>query len=915
MSASIRHITVSLLVVALMTTLVPFTAPAYAAGTGATAVGATGVGTAALKALAVIDADTVVAVGATGEIHKTVNGGATWTKVRSADTYRFVGVAFWDAAHGVAVDETGKVASTTNGGDTWTNVDFWPNSDMDQNDIYGHGKVAAVPGSGVLVAAAGDPDPGDDVDEGALPMWSNANPAFWGKLRDLQLKPHWANNGLGDLFPAGKALLLDVDFAGSGWVGIACGIDYWPVPPTGPETRFPVYTTAGTLARTWTARSVGDGKTNYRLNGVALGSTTDGVTVGAVEGTGEAVAFYTRDSGATWTASGSLGGVTEPLTGVDMSSATNGWAVSANGRILRTTDGGVTWSLCTVPVGTPALFDIKFADGTTKGWAVGASGTLLGTVDGVAWQSLPSAGGDVTPPLMGAITSSSHPVSTTWYTGRDATFAWSASDASGIAGYSYVLDRSAGTVPDTVIDGTGTTATYPGLADGEWYFHVRARDASANGNWSAPEHRRVRIDTTAPTGTVKINGGAASTNTRNVTLVLSGSDTGSGVSEMRVSEDGGFGGVAWEPYATSKPFTLSAGDGVKTVYAEFRDGAKNVSATSSGSIVLDTSVPPVPVVYREHQGDDRYGTAVAVSKQAFPAGSNAVIIATGLNFPDALASAGLAGVVDAPVLLVRGSAAKPDNLTVAEVDRLFKGRTKRTVYLIGGPVAISPRIEAALKARYGQKNVVRLGGADRFGTAYEVARRMRSEMASRSLPWSGDAFIVPGNDFRDALIVGPEAVAAHRPILLYDTRGTGGLAGYCSALGVKRAAVSGAPSGTGSVPVGLSVSGVTVSRIASAGTAPARSVEVADWAAGALSGFGWQYVGMVTADLYPDGLAAAPRMGKNKGPLLLTPSKTLDTHVRAALEANAASVREVRYFGGPVAIDPAVRSQVKSLLP
>jgi hypothetical protein len=245
---------------------------------------------------------------------------------------------------------------------------------------------------------------------------------------------------------------------------------------------------------------------------------------------------------------------------------------------------------------------------------------------------------------------------------------------------------------------------------------------------------------------------------------------------------------------------------------------------------------------------------------------------------------------------------------------VLSGKSPKRVYIIGGPPAVSSGIESALKSRYGAANVVRLGGSDRYGTANAVAVRMKAEMASRAIPWSGDAFIVPGLDFRDALIVGPEAYAANRPILLFDPRGLGGLTSYCTSLGVKRAAVSGAVSGTGSVPTALAISGVTLSRIANAGTPSARSVQVANWADGALPGFGWTYVGLATAGQYPDGLSAASRQGTDAGPLLLTPSTALDASVRSALVAHDAEIAGVRYFGGPPAISLSVRSEVDAVL-
>ncbi|MFA6001685.1 MAG: hypothetical protein WC828_06170 [Thermoleophilia bacterium] len=65
--------------------------------------------------------------------------------------------------------------------------------------------------------------------------------------------------------------------------------------------------------------------------------------------------------------------------------------------------------------------------------------------------------------------------------------------------FSYVLDQNPGTDPDTTIDGTAVTASYTGIGDGTWYFHVKAVDDL--GNWGAPVHRQIKTfsDSIAPT--------------------------------------------------------------------------------------------------------------------------------------------------------------------------------------------------------------------------------------------------------------------------------------------------------------------------------------------------------------------------------------------------------------------------------
>ncbi len=70
---------------------------------------------------------------------------------------------------------------------------------------------------------------------------------------------------------------------------------------------------------------------------------------------------------------------------------------------------------------------------------------------------------------------------------------WTASDASPVVGYSWIIDRTATTPADTVIDTTSTKIATTVPVHGTWYLHVRAKDAA--GNWSAT--RTVRFEVTS----------------------------------------------------------------------------------------------------------------------------------------------------------------------------------------------------------------------------------------------------------------------------------------------------------------------------------------------------------------------------------------------------------------------------------
>ena len=97
-------------------------------------------------------------------------------------------------------------------------------------------------------------------------------------------------------------------------------------------------------------------------------------------------------------------------------------------------------------------------------------------------------------------------------------------------------------------------------------------------------------DITPPTGSININNSAVYISTNLVTLILSASDA-SGVTQMRFSDDGSSFGSA-EAYTGTRAYTLQAGDGIKTVYVQYKDTPGNwSSALISDTITLDTTGP------------------------------------------------------------------------------------------------------------------------------------------------------------------------------------------------------------------------------------------------------------------------------------------------------------------------------------
>ncbi|OMP80175.1 gliding motility-associated C-terminal domain-containing protein [[Flexibacter] sp. ATCC 35208] len=101
------------------------------------------------------------------------------------------------------------------------------------------------------------------------------------------------------------------------------------------------------------------------------------------------------------------------------------------------------------------------------------------------------------------------------------------------------------------------------------------------------------IDKTAPVISLAINGGAAVTNSLNVTLSETATDANAGL-QMRFSADSS-NWSAYETFAATKSYTLATGDGNQKVYMQVKDAAGNVSGTSA-AINLDQTAPVVTIV-------------------------------------------------------------------------------------------------------------------------------------------------------------------------------------------------------------------------------------------------------------------------------------------------------------------------------
>jgi putative cell wall-binding protein len=192
-------------------------------------------------------------------------------------------------------------------------------------------------------------------------------------------------------------------------------------------------------------------------------------------------------------------------------------------------------------------------------------------------------------------------------------------------------------------------------------------------------------------------------------------------------------------------------------------GVKNVwliGGTNAIAASVETQLSAKYTVKRL-AGGDRYETAKAAATQTTGTvgtykNDKTAIVASGENYPDALAGGALAYGKKLPLLLTA-----KDSLPSATSQALTSLGIKRVV-LLGGSGAVSDRVAASIAATNGGITVERIGGLNRADTAARIG-----ELALGALGFKNTEVVVgSGNGFADALAGATYAGKNLFPILL-----------------------------------------------------------------------------------------------------------------------------------------------------
>lgn len=279
----------------------------------------------------------VTAVGSSGTIVQSADGGNSWTP-RPSNTGPSSGapalkdVAFVNLANGwaigdsLAVDPT--VRRTVDGGQSWQTVSIPP--------------AASQPGHGITGVHFVTIDVG----------WLIGNPGMVFRTTDGGTTWHQQSNGV----PRLDCFGLDFVNVDSGWI-------------VGHDGRgLILHTTNG--GTSWSTQLVSE-STDILLD-VDFVDADSGWVVGTTS------VRRTTDGGATWRAQ--LGGY---FPAVDFVDAMTGWVVAEDGIVLHTLDGGENWVEQYRSANSLDLLAIDFIS-RDEGWVAGVSGVVLHTTNGGA---------------------------------------------------------------------------------------------------------------------------------------------------------------------------------------------------------------------------------------------------------------------------------------------------------------------------------------------------------------------------------------------------------------------------------------------------------------------------------------------------------------------------------------------------
>ena len=345
--------------------------------------------------------------------------------------------------------------------------------------------------------------------------------------------------------------------------------------------------------------------------------------------------------------------------------------------------------------------------------------------------------------------------------------------------------------------------------------------------------------------------------------------------------------------ADEQNWYLESNETNNCAYARVRVTATNGPVQVLGSGRTCQTAPASTARVERQYGNNRYETAAAASEDAFAPGVPVAYVATGANFPDALAAGAAAGFQRGPVVLVERNSLPA--LATTELERLNPQR----IVIVGGTSVIGDYVASLVGRFHTGGGVTRVAGADRYGTAAAISNAFA--------PGVPAVYVASGRNWPDALAAVPHAARAGGPILLtLPGELPGATRSALTRLRPGRIIVLG---GTAAVSAGVASAldaydtGGGVLRLAGADRfATAAVISRHHHPSGAPMAY------VATGLNFPDALAAGPAAAIRGAPTILV--RDVGVPGASATELERLNPRRIIVLGGPRVVDQSVFSQM-----
>ncbi len=295
---------------------------------------------------------------------------AQWIELTSNTTYDLNDVFFSSNTHGMAVGESGRILSTINGGISWTEAEAIPNCDL-QKIFFVNADMAWVASSCGIHSST---DGGitwtlQNSSNGRImhDIFFHDSQIGWSVGENLTIMntidggTNWTETTLDSSTPNNPLLAVYFKDQSNGWVG---GGEKLHFTTDGGET----WTQGGSLLIDW-------------IYDIDFGNETSGVAAGMLGSV-----TNTPDWGENWNYDGSVTPNSEYIYGVDFASENLVYLVGASGLIYFSDSEDPSWALQSSGV-SEDLKSVHFPS-SKVGYAVGDSGTIIkfGETVGVSEQ-------------------------------------------------------------------------------------------------------------------------------------------------------------------------------------------------------------------------------------------------------------------------------------------------------------------------------------------------------------------------------------------------------------------------------------------------------------------------------------------------------------------------------------------------